>query len=150
MRIGNASGSALVELAVCIPVLVFLTVGAVDFARVFYTGMELTNAARAGAQFGAHSLAQSGNIAGMQSAATGAVNLTGVSASASRICYCTPVNGSSFSPISCAGLTESVSCPRAVVTVSVTATRTFNLLAPYPGLSNSFSVQRSATLRVAN
>ena len=64
------------ELAVTLPLLVLVMVGAIDFARVFYMGMELTNAARAGAQYGAYNPAQSGNIAGMQAAAAGSVNIT--------------------------------------------------------------------------
>src|SRR4051812_37857246 len=73
-------GSALVELAFCLPVLILTFVGAADFARVFYTSIALNNAARAGAQYGAAGLANSGDTSGMQSAATGAVNITGVSA----------------------------------------------------------------------
>ena len=45
-------GSALVELAVTLPLLVLLVVGVADLARVFYVSMALTNAARAGAQYG--------------------------------------------------------------------------------------------------
>ena len=74
------AGSALVELAVSLPLLVLVMVGTIDFARVFYTGMELTNAARAGAQYGAYNPAQSGDIAGMQTTAAGSVNITGVDA----------------------------------------------------------------------
>src|SRR5260221_3845737 len=42
-------GSALVELAIALPLLVAVLVGTTDFARVFYLATELTNAARAGA-----------------------------------------------------------------------------------------------------
>src|SRR5688500_673600 len=44
-------GAAVVELAVLLPLLVFLFVIAVDFARVYYYSLTLTNCARAGALY---------------------------------------------------------------------------------------------------
>jgi len=44
-------GAAVVELAVLLPLLAFLFVIAVDFARVFYYSVTLTNSARAGAMY---------------------------------------------------------------------------------------------------
>lgn len=44
-------GAAVVELAVMLPLLVFLFVVAVDFARVFYFSVILTDCARAGAMY---------------------------------------------------------------------------------------------------
>ncbi len=142
------AGSALVELAVVLPLLVLVMAGAIDFARVFYTGMELTNAARAGAQYGAYNPAQSGNIAGMKTAATGSVNITGVTATASRICQCATSAGT-FSAATC-----TTTCPSGrhlVVTVTVTASRSFTtLMGSFPGIPHSVDLVRSATLRVPN
>src|SRR3954453_3178753 len=115
-RWASDAGSALVELAVTLPLLVLLMVGVCDFARVFYMGMELTNAARAGAQYGAYNPAQSGNIAGMQTTATGSVNIPGVTATAARTCQCATSSGT-FSAGTC-----STTCPSGqhlVVTVNV-------------------------------
>jgi Flp pilus assembly protein TadG len=142
------AGSALVELAVTLPLLVLVMVGAVDFARVFYMGMELTNAARAGAQYGAYDPAHSGNIAGMQTAATGSINMTGVTATASRTCQCATGTGT-FSAATC-----TTTCPSGqhlVVTVTVTTSKTFTLLAgSVPGIPHSINLVRAATLRVPN
>jgi Flp pilus assembly protein TadG len=44
-------GAAVVELAVLLPLLVFLFLITVDFARVFYFSLTLTNCARAGALY---------------------------------------------------------------------------------------------------
>jgi Flp pilus assembly protein TadG len=44
-------GVAVVELAVLLPILVFLFLITVDFARVFYFSLTLTNCARAGALY---------------------------------------------------------------------------------------------------
>src|SRR5260221_9332663 len=82
--------------------LVLILVGAVDFARVFYTAIELTNGARAGAQYGAFTPARSSDFPGMQNAATAAAaNLSGVLADPSRQCQCAADNGSSFSNVAC-------------------------------------------------
>lgn len=48
---GSLSAQALVELAVVLPILLLLILGAMDFGRMFYTKMVLTNAAREGANY---------------------------------------------------------------------------------------------------
>ena len=152
--VASETGSALVEMAVCLPVLLLLLFGSIDFGRVFYTAMELNNAARAGAQYGAYNLARSGNTATMQTTATGAVNISGVSASASRSCQCATDSGtfSATSP-SANNCTSPVatSCPSShrVVTVTVVATKTFVTTASFPGLPSSIALSRTATLRVS-
>ena len=56
-HLGNGSapefrrGAAVVELAVLLPLLAFLFVISVDFARVYYYSVTLTNCARAGAMY---------------------------------------------------------------------------------------------------
>ncbi len=142
------AGSALVELAVSLPLLALVMVGAIDFARVFYVGMELTNAARAGAQYGAYNPAQSGDVAGMQTTATGSVNITIDPPTASRTCQCATGAGA-FSPATC-----TTTCPSGqhlVVTVTVTTSKTFATVAgSFPGIPNAVSLVRAATLRVPN
>lgn len=46
-------GAAAVEFAVVLPLLVLLLLGGADFGRCFYSAMAVTNAARAGAEYGA-------------------------------------------------------------------------------------------------
>jgi Flp pilus assembly protein TadG len=148
---GNAhgeNGSAIVELALCLPVLILIVLGTGDFARAFYTSIALSDAARAGAQYGAHSVAQSGNTAGMQTAATSAVNVTGISATASRTCYCAANDGSSFTSGSCTATCSA--SQHLLVTVSVTASKTFATASLLPGIPNSIPLSRTATMRVAN
>jgi Flp pilus assembly protein TadG len=150
----SEGGAALVELAVSLPVVLLVFVITIDFARVFYLSIALTNAARAGAQFGSSTLARSGNTTGMQTTAINAVNTTGVSAVATRLCQCASDTGV-FSPtaptandctspaaVSCAG-------SHRVITVTVTTTKTFTTVMSFPGVPSSLSVSRNATLRVA-
>jgi Flp pilus assembly protein TadG len=59
MRIGRAPrkragrrrgrGQSLVEFAIVLPVLILIMLGAVDFGRVFFTWIEVTNSSREGA-----------------------------------------------------------------------------------------------------
>lgn len=46
-------GSALLELAVAIPILLLFTMAVVDYARVYYATIAVASAAMAGAQYGA-------------------------------------------------------------------------------------------------
>src|SRR5262245_6983281 len=91
-RLGDR-GSTLIELALALPILVLILVATVDFARVFYMGIQLTNAARAGAQYGAASLGRSGDFPGMQAAAQNSGNLLGVSSTGFRVCQCADDSG---------------------------------------------------------
>lgn len=142
-------GAALVELAVTLPLLVLVLVGTIDFARVFYAAIELTNAARAGAQYGAASVAKSNDDPGMQSTAIAAApNISSVSATSTRTCECTPDSGSTFTGVLCPD-----TCPAGqhlVVSVTVTATRTFTTITLFPGIPGSIPLVRSATMRVSN
>lgn len=152
-RAGGETGSALVELAVALPLLVLTLVGTADFARVFYTAIELTNAARAGAQYGASSPGKSGNAANMESTATAAVNITGVTAAAARLCQCATDIGT-FSPTSPANdctsavTTACTGGTHRVMTVTVTTEKFFSTIASFIGIP-SYRLVRSATLRVS-
>jgi Flp pilus assembly protein TadG len=144
-------GAALVELAVALPMLVLLMLGTADFARIFYMTMTLSEAARAGAQYGAQSVTKSRDTAGMRTAATNAVaadNLSGFSVTATTACVCWNDAGSTSqapSPNTCAG-----TCAggyHLVVNVTVTATGTFTTVANYPGIPHTLTLSRDAVMR---
>jgi len=155
---GSAHGTALVEMALTLPLLTIVLVGTIDFARVFYTGIQLTNAVRAGAQYGASSLGASADISGMQTVAENAVDISGLSIGASRLCQCATGDGQTFSSTSptANNCTQpaATSCPTAgthrIVTVTVTGSKTFSMAArSIFGLPSSVPLTRSATLRVS-
>lgn len=50
---GSERGQSMVELAVLLPLLVLMTLGAADFARLFSAEVRVANAAREGARYGA-------------------------------------------------------------------------------------------------
>ena len=136
---GSAGGAA-VEMAVIFPMLVLLVIGIVDYGRVFYTSVTVANAARAGAEFGSHDPAFSGDTIGMKAFAqldgqeAGSLGL-----SARRYCECAGASAS------CTSLCGGGAAPE--VFVEVIASKTLNTLLPYPGLPNQFSITRKATFR---
>jgi len=137
---------------VALPLLILILVGTIDFARVFYTTIELTNAARAGAEYAAYSPGRAtGSMANIESAAVAAapnLNLTSASAVAPSSCQCFNDAGALLgppSPNSCSG-TCAVG-QHLVVSVTVTATKTFTTIARFPGVPNTMTLSRSATLR---
>ena len=151
----SEAGGALVELAVALPVLVVVFAATIDFARVFYVSMALTNAARAGAQYGAHNPAQSGNITAMQTTAQNATNTTGITAVASRFCQCATNTGAftatSPTPNNCTSpsITSCGVQSHLVVTVTVTVTKTFTtIITGFPAIPSSVNLSRTATMRV--
>ena len=137
-------GSAVVEFAVVLPVLVVVLMGTIDFARVMYWAMALTNAARAGVQYGALSLANSADTAGIQTAAqnSAASDLPGGIAApiVARTCSC---NGGAATAGVC-----SASCTNPLrVFVSVTTTKTFTTAMHYPGVPSSLALSRTVMMR---
>jgi Flp pilus assembly protein TadG len=135
-------GVATVEFALILPLLILLMVCTIDFARIMYTAMALTTAARAGAQYGAQGLGSSSNISGMQTAAQNSASpdIGTITATATQTCGC---NGATPTAAAC-----TASCSGALrVFVSVTTGKTFTTIMSYPGIPSSVSLTRTAELR---
>jgi Flp pilus assembly protein TadG len=62
--VNDSSGVSLIEMAFVFPLLVALLLGAAEYGRLCYVGVEVTNAAHAGAEYGTQSriAAQSNSI----------------------------------------------------------------------------------------
>jgi len=90
-------GAALVELAVVVPILAVLAVGAVDFGRIFKSAMVITAAARAGALYGAYSVPYAFDSTNITAAVTNVLssnNMTsGPSPTIAVLCECRPMRG---------------------------------------------------------
>ena len=155
-RGASDSGSAAVELAVALPLLVLILAATIDFSRVFHIAMALTDAARAGAQYGAANTANSVNTATMQTTATGATSVSGISANAARICRCATDTGTfsdTSGTVNDCTTAEATACPggHRVMMVTVTTTKTFSTIftSVLPGAASSITLTRTATLRVS-
>jgi Flp pilus assembly protein TadG len=147
-RIRNSRGrrgNAIIEFTILFPVMLLMLFGTMDFARVFFAGIGIANAARAGVQYGALSPGKAGDSSGIQAAAladAAAQGLTGVTASANRYCSCT---GSS-STVSCSTGTCSGQTPNGYV--EATVQYTYNSVLRYPGLPDALTISRTARMRV--
>jgi Flp pilus assembly protein TadG len=144
----SESGAAMVELAFALPVLAILLIGTADFARVFHLAMALTNAARAGAQYGAKNLGGGATAAEMEAAAMGSVNVP-VLAQASQRCECADPGATTFTAIDCT--LPATTCTGAtfrVITITVTTRQDFTTVAPYLLVPRPLSLQRVAVMRV--
>jgi Flp pilus assembly protein TadG len=119
---------AAVELAVLLPLLVFLFVIAIDFARAFYFALTITNCARNGAVYGSMDPTHAADTTGIQQMAL--------------------ADASNLSPqptVTSTTGTDTQGNPY----VSVTVTWTFNTVATYPGVPSTLTLSRTVQMRVA-
>jgi Flp pilus assembly protein TadG len=126
---GKRRGAAVVELAVLLPLLVFLFVIAVDFARIFYYSVTLTNCARAGALYASDPTtnAESAFTSTQAAALADATNL-------SPAPTVTSANG-----VDAAGRPY----------VEVTAAYTFRTITGFPGVPNQVNLTRTVRMNVS-
>jgi Flp pilus assembly protein TadG len=150
------SGQALLEVALVTPLILALALGVIELGRYAYVAILVGNAARAGAAYGAQALPYSVDTTGIQTAADNDFRNNGQSVSALTVTSSATCGCDSSGTITSAGCTTKVN-PTAgtcvaghwVVMVSVEAKGTFNSLFNYPGIPKSITVDRTATMRVA-
>lgn len=141
--VGKERGGALVELCLVVPVFAVLLVGAAEFARVEYAGIEVSNAALAGVQYGSQSADAAADLTGIQTAAANdAPNITlSPPATASVSCICSDGSASTCQPTDCAG-----SNIEQILTVQTQTT--FDPLIHLPGIPKTFTLHGQATQKV--
>jgi Flp pilus assembly protein TadG len=139
-----ASGTAITELALLSPVMLVLLLGVADFGRVMYTSIILSHAARAGAQYGAQNNGTTGDTVGIRNAALSeAQDIGAITVASQRLCFCQTGGAVSCTATTCSG---GYGVPR--VMVQVTASTTFNTIAPFPGVPTTLALSRQAQVRV--
>jgi len=152
-RAESDRGASLVELAVVLPVLGLLLLGVIDFGQAYYLGVEVQNAAEAGALYGTQNMT---DITGMQSAATtDAPNVPGISATATNGCECSDGSAStqSTSPTTNACPTPPTTCTGTLSVVNYVQVKTTATYTPMlhswiiPGIPASIALKGSAKLR---
>ena len=138
LRCGDAGG-ALVETALTAPVLVILLLGAVEFARVAYTAIEVANAARAGVAYGAQNGGTASDTPGITWAAThDGAQITGLSVTNVSLSYICS-NGA-------AATGANTDCANSHIeeTVTVNTQATVDPLIYVPGLPKSYTLRGQA------
>jgi Flp pilus assembly protein TadG len=137
-------GGAIVELAVVVPIFSTLLLGAGEFARLAYAGIEVSNAARAGVAYGSQSSATASDIPGMQLAATNdSPNISGMTATATQFWSCSDAPSTqSSSPPTCTTGNHLLNY------VQVRTTATVDAGIHVPGLPTTYTLQGLAIMRV--
>lgn len=136
-------GVALVEIAIILPLLLLLAIGAIEIGRYANYANIAANAAHAGVQYGAQSLASASDSTGMQNAAQiDWGSATGFTATASHYCKCSDGTASTC---------LSTDCPlplHRILWVQVIVAGSLNSLLAYPALPRTFSISRTAVMTV--
>lgn len=121
-------GLAAVELAVLLPVIMFLLLLAIDFCRIFYFANCVENAARQGALYASDSVeAAKSSYTSVTAAVQGESNLSPAPSVSTA-------NGTDSAGNAC---------------VDVTVTWTFNTVASFPGIPATWDLSRTVRARVA-
>jgi Flp pilus assembly protein TadG len=122
--------AAAAELAILGSVLAFILVASVDFARVFFAYLTITNCAYDGAVYGSQDTTHSTDTTGIKSAAV--------------------QDGGSLSPaLAAANVSSSTgSDANSDPYVAVTATYSFTTLVTYPGIPHTMPLSRTVKMRV--
>lgn len=121
-------GAALVELAVLLPLLLFLFAAGVDFARVYYYYLTITNCARNGALYGSKDETYAADSAGIEKAAL--------------------ADATNLSPppsVSSATATDAVGHP----CIRVTLQWKFGTITRFPGVPQTMNLTRTVEMRIA-
>jgi Flp pilus assembly protein TadG len=128
MRTNQRAGAAVVELALLLPLIVFLFVIGVDFARVFFHHITVTNAARSGAMYGAQDPTQAQDTIGIRDAAL--------------------ADAKDLSPapeVKSAVGTDELGNP----CINVTVNWTFQTASSFPIVPNTVNLSRTVQMRIA-
>ena len=135
-------GQALVELALSMPLLITLLIGAVEFARMAFASIEVSNAALAGVQYGAQDTTTAADTTGIQTAASNdAPDVTLGTTTTSTSCICSDGSASTCLSTDC-----STSAIEKILTVNTQAT--FTSAIKIPGVPNTFTLHGQAIQKV--
>jgi Flp pilus assembly protein TadG len=138
-------GQSVAEIALLTPLLLLMLLGTIEIGRFAYYGIEVSSAARAAVQFGAQSLADSKDVAGItQAAKNDAPEVPSLQVIATDRCAC------SNTPSSFVGCPAFACAPgHALVFLQVDTSASIKPLFRYPGLPANFAAKGHAIMRVA-
>lgn len=144
-RLSCEAGQSLVELALTLPLLLALLLGAAEVGRIAYASIEIANAARAGVGFAAQNPVFVYDNADIELAATQeAPDMTSVTAVPTQACYCS--SGASFDCQT--GQSTCASTDHFQDFVTVTVTGKMKTLFGIPGIPSTLTLTSSATMRL--
>jgi Flp pilus assembly protein TadG len=153
-NLGSDTGTSVLEMALLTPLLLMLLGGIIEVGRYAQLSILVTNAARAGVQYGAQSLVTAADTAGIQSAAVNdapnALNNSAPVCVSSWGCYYPQFNGPINVRTTCPSMpVESCPANSSAVYVQVNTHAIFTPLFSVPGLPVLAPVNGMAQMRVA-
>ena len=138
----STSGIAVVELAAMLFVLGMILWGTVDFARLFYDALKVTDGSRAGAAWGMQSNGHTADYTGIEDRAVhSAQDLGGFTTTSTPKCWCE--NGDEAN---CWTGTCAEGAPQ--VWVEVSSAKTFETLVNFPGIPHIVDLGQNTRIRV--
>lgn len=142
------SGQSLVEIAVTLPILTILLLGGAELARLAYASIEVTNAAKAGAQYGDqnHAFASTDNGGMTIAAQADAQNLSGLIVTSYRQYQCSNAPGVMLA-VDSNDNPSNTACTGSQIEeiLTVTTKATFDPLIHLPGLPTTYTLTGTAT-----
>lgn len=136
-------GQALVETALSVMLLLSLFLGAAEFGSSIYAAIEVSDAARAGVNYGVQSRADAVDTTGISAiAAADAPSLSGLQTTSSVSCICSDGTASSCN------YTSDCSSSHVETILTVNTQATFTPSFRVPGLNMSFTLKGKAVQKV--
>jgi Flp pilus assembly protein TadG len=138
----SESGQSLVETAMAVSLCGVLMLGAAEFGRLAYAGIEISDAARVGVEYGSQSHGTANDTANMQTAAgQDAPDVSNLKLTATHFCQCADGTASAAcATTDCGG--------RPLLYVQVVTSASVDPLIYVPGLPKSYALSGKAVMRV--
>jgi len=138
----SQSGQSLVETAFAVSLCGILMLGAAEFGRLAYAGIEISDAARAGVEYGSQSHATAADNTNMQIAASSsAPDVANLTTTAIHFCKCADGTSSTCQLTDCLGT-------RIIEYVQVNTSANISPLIYVPGLPHTYAISGLAVMRV--
>ena len=148
-RVRGDSGQSMLEVALCLPLFFLLILGTAEIANIAWSAVQVQNAARAGAQYGAQNRAAASDSASITTAAKNdAPRLTTMQVTPTESCKCINTTTGADSGKSCATITA---CPTPYLITEQVQVNTSAAVTPifhYPGLPASYTLKGQAIMDV--
>ena len=136
-------GSAAVEAALILPILLILMTGLFDLGYAYYGNMQVQSAADAGAQYAAQNAWNSTKISTVVSGATGG---TGITATPAPSQFCACPTGGTLANISCASKCANGTTPSLYALVK--AQKLHETVMPWPVLPQPLTLTGQSITRI--
>lgn len=144
----SRGGSVTVELALLVPIMAFMLVGAIDFGSYVFGKMQLQNASRAGAQYAIQAAGNIDDSAAITAAVQAASDLE-ASTTVTTEAFCGCADGSESTPDGTLGCNNDCAGGEfPALSIRVTVENTFTTLFSYPGIPDTLDLTGQTVMQL--